>query len=70
MELRKFIATTIREHLNENINIGDNTNYGEILDKTNNQFFVKNNNFPKGFWIHKSLVKKINEPITAIQSRK
>lgn len=63
MELRKFIATTIREHLNENINIGDNTNYGEILDKTNNQFFVKNNNFPKGFWIHKSLVKKINEPI-------
>jgi hypothetical protein len=34
MAIRKFIATTIREYLNENINIGDNTNYGVILDKT------------------------------------
>lgn len=61
MKLRKFIATTIREYLSENINIGDNTNYGEILDKTNNQFFVKNNNFPKGSWIHKSLIKKVDK---------
>ncbi len=63
MELRKFIKTTIREYLNEQIYIGDNTNYGEILDKTNTQYFVKNNNFPKGSWIHKNLVKKIDEPI-------
>lgn len=63
MELRKFIATTIREYLNETLNIGDNSNYGKILDKTDNQFFVKNNNFPKGSWIAKGLVKKIDEPI-------
>jgi len=54
MKLRNLIL----EQTNEIINIGDNTNYGEILDKTENQFFVKNNNFPKGSWIHKSLVKK------------
>jgi len=63
MKLRKFIATTIGEYLNEQIDIGNNTNYGEIIDKTKSQYFVKNNNFPNGSWIHKSLVKKINEPI-------
>jgi hypothetical protein len=62
MGLRKFVATTIREYLNENANIGDNTNYGKILDKTDTQYFFKNNNFPKGSWIHKSLVKKTDEP--------
>jgi hypothetical protein len=64
MELRKFIATTIREYLNEQVDIGDDTNYGKILDKTNTQYFVKNNNFPKGSWIHKSLVKKNDKPIS------
>jgi len=63
MELKKIFTAIIREYLNEQIEIGDNTNYGEILDKTNTQYFVKNNNFPKGSWIHNSLIKKIDEPI-------
>lgn len=60
----KNIKTKLYDFLNESIEIGDNTNYGKILNKTETQFFVKNNNFPKGSWIHKSLVKKIDEPIT------
>lgn len=62
MKSRKFIKS-MYEYLNENINIGDNTNYGKVLDKTNTQYFFKNNNFPKGSWIHKSLVNKINKSI-------
>lgn len=59
----KFIITSLNEYLNENIVIGDNTNYGKILDMTNTQIYVKNEKFPKGSWIHKSLVKKINDTI-------
>ena len=40
------------------LSIGDNTNYGEILDETDIQYYFKNNMFPKGSWIHKSIVKK------------
>lgn len=68
IKLRKFIAATICEYFSEQINIGDNTNYGKILDKTDNQYYFKNNNFPKGSWVHKKLVKKkedliFNEPL-------
>lgn len=68
MELRKFIKTAIRQCLNEQFDIGDKTNYGEILDKTDTQFYFKNKVFPKGSWVHKSLVK-IDDTILDVKIR-